>query len=552
MSNKSNLVDSSYIPTPDTIEDEGLLVGWSLEHEKKKKKNKPIGFIHNDKSQKPLETLKPILHKGPGHLMTIASTGAGKGVGCIIPTLLRHKGPVVVIDPKGENYAVTARARAEMGQKIVLLDPFEIMGSSEDALNPLDILLRFEGGEIEQAKMLADMIAPQSNTKDPFWNDKAKEIITAFILHIAEKSPQALQNFGELRYLLNQSRAELNVTVKEMLKSEISEVSMVAKAMTMTDPKVLASIFSTAQSHISFMAGSLISSATHSTSFDLEDVILGKPLSIYIVIPPDKIDTSSQLIRLWIGTLLSLIMMRSSAPSERTLFILDEAAQLGHMSLLTKAITLLRGYGLQTWSFWQDLSQLSSIYPDWETLYNNCRIHQDFGITNAKFAKQVSDLTGYPFYREILKLDNDEMILQVAGDEAVIAQRPNYITDAIFKGLADPNPFHTKDDEDDLAPQQKQRRYTRRKNRNISGDSEVEELKSLLKDALKSVKEATEETRQAKEKVDKLTADNEAMKETLSTEDKLKRALKGMGNQRKKTKEEESTDDDKFSDGSPW
>ncbi len=36
--------------------------------------------------------------------MTIASTGAGKGVGCITPALLRHKGPVVVIDPKGEMY----------------------------------------------------------------------------------------------------------------------------------------------------------------------------------------------------------------------------------------------------------------------------------------------------------------------------------------------------------------------------------------------------------------------------------------------------------------
>ena len=88
-------------------------------------------------------------------------------------------------------------------------------------------------------------------------------------------------------------------------------------------------------------------------------------------------------------------------------------------------------------------SQLSTLCPNWETLYNNCRIHQDFGVTNARFAKQVALLTDYPSHEEILKLDNDEMLLQVAGDEAVIAQRPNYLTDAFFKGQADPNPYHT-------------------------------------------------------------------------------------------------------------
>lgn len=363
MNDKTNPIDS-YIPTPETISEEGLLVGWSLEHEKKNNKSKPIGFVTDSKKKESPETLKPILHKGPGHLMTIASTGAGKGVGCIIPALLRHKGPVVVIDPKGENYAVTARTRREMGQKVILLDPFQVTGESEtDQLNPLDIILKFEGGEIEQSKMLAEMIIvpSQHRTVDPFWDKRAEQFITALLLDISANAPPALQNLTELRYLLNQSRSDFETTVKIMAKSKIPECKMVAQAITGTEPKVLASIISTAQYHTDFMAGSLITAATSRTTFDIEDVILGKPLSIYIVIPPDKIDTSSQLIRLWVGTLLNLIMMRSHTPEDRTLFILYEAAQLGHMSLLTKSITLLRGYGLQTWSFWQDLSQLSTL-----------------------------------------------------------------------------------------------------------------------------------------------------------------------------------------------
>jgi type IV secretion system protein VirD4 len=495
----------NYIPTPDEIDTDGLLVGWSLEHEKKIKKKAGPGFINDQQAIDIPEALSPILHKGPGHLMTIASTGAGKGVGCIIPALLRHDGPVVVIDPKGENYAVTARARREMGQQVILLDPFQVTGETKtDRLNPLDLILKFEGAEIEQCKMIADMIVIKNpNNKDPFWDKRAEQFITGLLLYILEQSPLALQNLTELRYLLNQTTKNLEITVKEMGKSSISEVKLLARAIAGTEPKVLASILSTAQYHTDFIAGDLFAQATSSTTFDLEDIIKGSPLSIYIVIPPDKIDTSAQLIRLWLGTLLTLIMMRHSAPQKRTLFILDEAAQLGHMTLLTKAITLLRGYGLQTWSFWQDLSQLSSLYPNWETLYNNCRVHQDFGITNARFARQVASITDYPYYREILKLDNDEMLLQIAGDETVIAQRPNYLTDALFTGMTDPNPYHCQDDDDELKPRHAQRRYKRRKKRDFSKISEISDLHQELKTAIAEAKQAMKEAREVKQRLEK-------------------------------------------------
>src|SRR3546814_14619691 len=56
-------------------------------------------------------------------------------------------------------------------------------------------------------------------------------------------------------------------------------------------------------------------------------------------------------------------MRRRARPEASTLFVLDEAAQLGTFNELRQAVTLLRGYGLQTWSFWQDASQLSIPNP---------------------------------------------------------------------------------------------------------------------------------------------------------------------------------------------
>ena len=74
------------------------------------------------------------------HMLTFAATRAGKGTACIIPNLLSWPGNCVVIDPKGgENAAITARRRREMGQKVYIINPFneftDILGET-DSFNP--------------------------------------------------------------------------------------------------------------------------------------------------------------------------------------------------------------------------------------------------------------------------------------------------------------------------------------------------------------------------------------------------------------------------------
>ena len=43
-------------------------------------------------------------------IVTVAPTGSGKGIGAVIPNLLDYPGSALVLDVKGENAAVTARA----------------------------------------------------------------------------------------------------------------------------------------------------------------------------------------------------------------------------------------------------------------------------------------------------------------------------------------------------------------------------------------------------------------------------------------------------------
>lgn len=58
-----------------------------------------------------LQSRKLLRYDGDGHLMTIAPTRTGKGVGTVIPNLLSLNRAVICVDPKGENAGVSPGAR---------------------------------------------------------------------------------------------------------------------------------------------------------------------------------------------------------------------------------------------------------------------------------------------------------------------------------------------------------------------------------------------------------------------------------------------------------
>ena len=155
------------------------------------------------------------------------------------------------------------------------------------------------------------------------------------------------------------------------------------------------------------------------------------------------LESHAALLRVWINALLKAIMKRRHRVEKSTLMLLDKAAQLGAFPPLRQAITLMRGYGLQTWSFWQDLSQLKQAYPNsWQTLINNCQVVQAFGAPNMSAAKSIADLFLLARPESVLDLEPEEMIVQTQGDDAFIARRPDYLSDPAFAKRFDANPLH--------------------------------------------------------------------------------------------------------------
>ena len=376
--------------------------------------------------------------------MTIAPTGAGKGTGCIIPALLRYPGPVIVIDPKGENAAITARRRREMGQRVVIIDPMGVTDLPPDTLNPLDVIDIQLASAVDEVAVLAQALCDTAqDDRNRYWTNRGIHLAIGAMLQVLVVAGTKGGNLLQVRDLINSAAADPELLAKQLLDSPHPEVQRIARMLNIGAPETLGGIISFSQDMVDFLRGDQIQASVARTSFDLKDITKGSPLSIYLILPPHMLESHSRLLRLWLGALMTCITRRRARPSHPTLFILDEAAQLGELPHLRQAITLLRGYGLQTWSFWQDASQLQMLYShDWKTMVNNCRVLQCFGALNQVAADSMAEMTGFASGNAMLDLGRNEMVLQLAGDEAVVAQLPNYLADPAFKNLYDRNPYH--------------------------------------------------------------------------------------------------------------
>jgi len=75
----------------------------------------------------------PLLRWSPdGHLLTVAGSGAGKGVSVVVPNCLGWAGPVVVHDPAGETLAIVRAHRQRMGQTVRVVS----LRDDTDGVNP--------------------------------------------------------------------------------------------------------------------------------------------------------------------------------------------------------------------------------------------------------------------------------------------------------------------------------------------------------------------------------------------------------------------------------
>jgi type IV secretion system protein VirD4 len=114
----------------------------------------------------------------------VAPTRSGKGVGLVIPTLLSWSHSAVVLDIKGENWALSAGWRkTHAGNRVLKFDPTASDGSSV-RFNPLEEVRLGPDEEVADAQNIATMIVdPDGKGLNDHWQRTAHALLVGAILH---------------------------------------------------------------------------------------------------------------------------------------------------------------------------------------------------------------------------------------------------------------------------------------------------------------------------------------------------------------------------------
>lgn len=352
-----------------------------------------LGHRHEDGAKLPLR------YKGDRHILTCAPNRSGKGTTAIVPNLLTYPGSVIVIDPKGENAMMTAARREDMGQDVHVVDPWGITvsaGLSVSRFNPLDLLVPGDIDLAENAMLLADAIIIPSENGNSFWDEEAKGKIQGIIGHVATHEDEAgNRNLGRVRDLLLLDGDDMQTLHELMLQSPYHFIKSAGARALQQDDKLRANITATVQSQTHFLDSPRIRESLSVSDFRFEE-LKSKPMTVYLVLPSDRLNAFGRWLRLLIQQAITVNARNIEVqPEHPVLFVLDELPAFGRLSMIEQAFGLMAGYGIQLWGVVQDLSQLKRIYGDgWETFISNAGLVQYFGSRDRMTADYFSALCG--------------------------------------------------------------------------------------------------------------------------------------------------------------
>ena len=344
------------------------------------------------------KTSHPLHYTGDRHLLTIAPTRSGKGVCTIIPNLLTYQGSAVVIDPKGENAMITAKQRGQgLRQTVHVVDPWGITGLPSSRFNPLDWLDPADSDINENAMILADaIVAPHAGSRDQFWDEEAKGLLMGILLYVAlDEQEQNRRNLGRVRDIISLDVTLLNPLLSKMAGSSNLVVSSAGARTLSKEDKLKSNLLASLQAHTHFLDSPRMRESLAASDFRFEDLKTSR-MTLYLVLPSDRLQTFGRWLRLLIQQALTINARNIDVqPDKPILFLLDEMAALGRLSMIEQAYGLMAGFGMQLWGIVQDLSQLERIYgKGWQTFIGNSGVLQYFGSRDLMTAEYFSKLCG--------------------------------------------------------------------------------------------------------------------------------------------------------------
>lgn len=307
-----------------------------------------------------------VSYTGNRALVTIAPPESGKSLSQAVPALMNFAGHVFVLDIKGHLFERTAKKRQQaFSSRIVNFNP---LSSDTAHYNPLQFVSDHPDECWGEAAILAELIIPVRNSKDPSWEIMAQRLLSLFLAYTVLTEPTERRSMNKVLDLV------AGIGTDEALDLVTSEGSQFPSAMQRTarsvravrDPKSHAQfsgILQAMEQNLSIWNDPRVERASDRCDWSPSDFRGKTPISMYLTIPLDSISTYAPLIRVMTAQhVFQLMRQIPQSGAMPILFLLDEFPQLGRMDPVRKAIEVGREYGIRTWLFAQFAHQFEDTY----------------------------------------------------------------------------------------------------------------------------------------------------------------------------------------------
>ena len=336
---------------------------------------------------------------GDRHLVTLGPNGSGKSRRLLLPNLARLSNwSILVVDPKGDLATMTASYRANRGNKIVMLNPFDVLKLGSHGFNPVAALDPKSDDFPDDALGLGEALV-RVQGQEPHWSESAQDLIAALVMYSRLTEPGG-GSLGHVRAQLGKPATEFRQVVEEVIVARANEdcEELVVKSGRFReitpDNKELNSILSTALTQTRWLDSRPVKADLVRGDYDFGRM-KQEPTTVYLILPARRLSTHSTWLRLMIASVLRPLMIDTRKPKVPVLFMLDEFAQLGHLPVIENNLAMMRGYGVKLWAVFQDLSQAHAIYKErWESFLGNAGVLQSFAPQDVVTAEYVSKRTG--------------------------------------------------------------------------------------------------------------------------------------------------------------
>jgi type IV secretion system protein VirD4 len=422
-------------------------------------------------------------HDGPEHVLAVAPTRSGKGVGLVVPTLLTWTGSAVVHDIKGENWVLTAGWRAQFSH-CLMFDPTSPLSAR---FNPL-MEVRKGPKEVRDVQNIADILVDPDGTRErrDHWDKTAHTLLTGAILHVLYAEDEKTLN-RVATFLADPGRS-IERTLRIMLTTNHlgseSEpqvhpvIASVARELLNKSENERSGVVSTAMSLLGLYRDPIIAATTATSDWRILDLLQAeRPVSLYLVVPPSDLSRTRPLMRLILNQiarrLTEAMPRRSKSPHRQLLLMLDEFPALGRLDFFEGALAFLAGYGVRCFLIAQSLNQIDKAYGTNNAIVDNCHVRVAFAPNDERTAKRLSDALGTmtelraqrnlaghrlsPWLTrlavaeqetprplltagEILQLPSEEQIVLVSGTPPIRARKLKYFADPNFQRRCLPPP----------------------------------------------------------------------------------------------------------------